>query len=236
MLKKIINKINYIIATRNSDSYIKYLKKNGCSIGKYCTFYAPKNTNIDLKRLKFIEIGDYVQITNNVTILAHDFSYSVLKKYCNELPQKISYTKIGNNVFIGMNSVILLGSKIGNNVIVGAGAVVSGNIPDNCVVAGNPAKVICTIDEYLNKCLLKMESSFYDVCTKYYKINGKYPSKEEIGYYNLWFMDENEKDNNMNLFYYDSIEDEEIKKYIQTKRKRYDSIEEFIEKVQNGKK
>ena len=51
---------------------------------------------------------------------------------------------------VGMKSIILMGSQIGNNVIIGAGAVVSGNIPDNVVVAGNPAKVVCTLDDYMN--------------------------------------------------------------------------------------
>ena len=49
---------------------------------------------------------------------------------------------IGNNVFIGMKSTILKGVHIGNNVIVGAGSVVVKDVPDNCIVAGNPAKII----------------------------------------------------------------------------------------------
>ena len=48
--------------------------------------------------------------------------------------------EIGDNVFIGMNSIILMGSHIGNNVIIGAGSVVSGNIPDNSVVGGGPSQ------------------------------------------------------------------------------------------------
>ena len=49
--------------------------------------------------------------------------------------------EIGDNVFIGMNSIILMGSHIGNNVIIGAGSVVSGNIPDNSVVGGSQPKL-----------------------------------------------------------------------------------------------
>ncbi|WP_315459831.1 sugar O-acetyltransferase [uncultured Streptococcus sp.] len=53
---------------------------------------------------------------------------------------------IGNDVWIGGNVTILPGVTIGNNVVVAAGAVVTKDIPDNCVVAGVPAKMIKTID------------------------------------------------------------------------------------------
>ncbi|QCX34861.1 hypothetical protein FDN13_12080 [Caloramator sp. E03] len=51
---------------------------------------------------------------------------------------------IGDNVFIGPGSRLLGGFKVGNNVIIGANAVVINDVPDNCVVAGIPAKVIKT--------------------------------------------------------------------------------------------
>lgn len=54
---------------------------------------------------------------------------------------------IGNDVDLGVNVVIIGGIHIGNNVIVGAGSVVVKDVPDNCVIAGNPAKII----RYLNK-------------------------------------------------------------------------------------
>ena len=59
--------------------------------------------------------------------------------------------KIGNNVYIGNNVIILPGVTIGNNVVIGAGAVVSKNIPDNSVAVGIPARVIKTADEYFEK-------------------------------------------------------------------------------------
>lgn len=51
---------------------------------------------------------------------------------------------IGNNVSLGANVTIIGNVSIGNNVVVGAGSVVVKDIPDNCVVAGNPAKIIGT--------------------------------------------------------------------------------------------
>ena len=51
---------------------------------------------------------------------------------------------IGNNVFLGVNAIVLMGAHIGNNSIVGAGSVVTGKFGDNSVIAGNPAKIIRT--------------------------------------------------------------------------------------------
>ena len=49
---------------------------------------------------------------------------------------------IGNNVCVGANVIIIGSITVGNNVTIGAGSVVINNVPDNCVVAGNPAKVV----------------------------------------------------------------------------------------------
>lgn len=82
---------------------------------------------------KGIKIGKYTGISGGVVILTHDHIIG------NKVHKK---TVIGNNVFIGVNAIILPGVIIGNNVIVSAGSVVKKNVPDNCIVEGNPAKVI----------------------------------------------------------------------------------------------
>lgn len=101
-----------------------------------------------------IEIGDNVTITRGVSFVNHDGGVALFRK---QYPGLNVYGKIkvGNNVFIGINSIILPGVKIGNNVIIGAGSVVNRDVPDNLVVAGVPAKVIKKIDEYKESTLKK---------------------------------------------------------------------------------
>ena len=64
---------------------------------------------------------------------------------------KFGKIKIGNNVHIGVNALIMPGVTIGNNVIIGCGAVVAKDIPSDSVAVGVPAKVIETIEDYYNK-------------------------------------------------------------------------------------
>lgn len=64
---------------------------------------------------------------------------------------KIGNVEIGNNVFIGAESVVLPGVNIGSNVVIGANSTVTHDIPDNSVAVGSPARVISTLDEYLDK-------------------------------------------------------------------------------------
>ena len=101
---------------------------------------------LDPSHCWLIEIGDNVTIAPRVHVLAHDASTKQFLGYA-----KIGRVTIGNNVFIGAESVILPGVTIGSNVIIGANSTVTKDIPDNTVVAGTPAKVLCTLDEYLKK-------------------------------------------------------------------------------------
>lgn len=82
-----------------------------------------------------ITIGDNVFIGEEVII--RDTDEHSIKGRINTKP-----IIIGNHVWIGMRCIILKGVHIGNNVVIGAGSIVTKNIPDNCIAAGNPAKII----------------------------------------------------------------------------------------------
>ena len=59
--------------------------------------------------------------------------------------------KIGSNVYIGTNSLIMPGVTVGDNVLIAAGSVVTNSVPSNVVIGGNPAHIICTFDDYYQK-------------------------------------------------------------------------------------
>ena len=86
-------------------------------IGEGTIFYNLMNIVVDEISLSFIEIGKKCRITAEVIILAHDYSYAVLRSEYHCMPKKAGVTKIGDNVFTGLKSIILLGSQIGNNVL-----------------------------------------------------------------------------------------------------------------------
>ena len=117
-----------------------------------------ENVTITDRRLplypKLIRIHNNVKIASNVTFATHDITHSML----NRMPQKqheyletVGCIEIMDNVFIGANSTLVGGIRIGPNAIVAAGAVVTKDVPENTVVGGVPAKVICSLDEYLCK-------------------------------------------------------------------------------------
>ena len=120
------------------------LVKMGMKVGK--NFKRLNGTMLDPAHCWLIEIGDNVTIAPRVHILCHDASTKQFLGYT-----KIGRVTIGDNVFIGAESVVLPGVTIGNNVIIGANSTVTDNIPDNMVVAGIPEKAICSLEKYLTK-------------------------------------------------------------------------------------
>lgn len=99
-----------------------------------------------------IEIGDNVTITQDVFFHTHDGGVGLFRKEYHGI-NVFGRIKIGNNVFIGARSMIMPGISVGNNVVIGAGSIVTKDIPDNCVVAGVPARIMKSFDEYKEKIL-----------------------------------------------------------------------------------
>ena len=135
----------------SSDSYVAHLRSLGMVIGDNTVVYSPRRCIIDGTRPWMIEIGKNVSITEGVTILTHGYDWSVFKGMYGDVLGSAGRVKIGDNVFIGMNSTILKGVTIGSNVVIGANSLINKDVPDNCVVVGNPQRVVCDIDSYLEK-------------------------------------------------------------------------------------
>lgn len=120
------------------------LIQRGMKVG--VNFKRLKGVILDDSHCWLIEIGNNVTMAPRVHILCHDASTKAFLGYT-----KIGRVSIGNNVFIGAESVILLNVKIGSNVVIGANSTVTHDIPDNSVAAGSPARVICSLSEYIEK-------------------------------------------------------------------------------------
>ena len=108
---------------------------------------------------KLISLGNNVQIASNVSFITHDVTHLMLNNMTSsngngdigKYSEKVGCIDIGDNVFIGAGVTILYDVRIGNNVIIGANSLVTKDVPDNSVVGGVPAKVLCGFDEYLIK-------------------------------------------------------------------------------------
>lgn len=120
------------------------LIKLGLAVGK--NFVRQEKTLIDQSHCWLITIGDNVTLAPRVHILAHDASTKQALGYT-----RVGLVNIGDNVFIGASTTVLPGVNIGDNVVIGAGSVVSRDIPSGSVAAGNPARVICSYDEFVQK-------------------------------------------------------------------------------------
>jgi len=117
--------------TRNN-----YLRKKGVKIGKNCKVHTVSFSTEPY----LVEIGDNARITSGTEFITHDGGVTI---FHGEIGGGVfGRIKIGNDVFIGTNCIILYNTTIGNNCIVGAGSVVRGQFPDGSVIVGNPAKVI----------------------------------------------------------------------------------------------
>ena len=228
MIKRILRTLIYREKS-SGEKYIAYCKRGGATIGNNVTVYSAKNTTIDETSLQHIFIGDNTQITAGVIILAHDYSYSVLGNIYGELPRQQKDTIIGKNVFIGMNSIILMGSNIGDNVIIGAGSVVSGHIPSNTVCAGNPAKIICSLDQFL----VKGRTRFEESARCYYagiKRKKQDVTEEDMIIYRSLFAEKSEMERYIAYGKFRGVENEKI--INMENYRKYKTFNDFMEDIQ----
>ncbi|MDO5968907.1 acyltransferase [Flavivirga aquimarina] len=115
--------------------HMSFLRASGVKIGKNTMISL--NAKIDVRRGKVV-IGDNCLITHGCYILSHDGAAHVI----NHKDDGSGFVSIGNNVFIGVNAVVMRNVTIGDHAVIGAGSVVNKDIPEGVVAAGNPIKII----------------------------------------------------------------------------------------------
>lgn len=233
MLRKIIKKILYG-NKYSSESYIKHLKQIGVTIGRDCTIYEPKNVTIDEQYPWMITIGNSVKITKGVIILTHDYSWSVLNKVNMNNEKGVilgasGKVIIGDNVFIGMNTIVLRGVVVGSNVIIGAGSVVSKDCEPNWVYAGNPARKVMTIESFFLKRQELQLIEARELAIRYKTRYNKIPPKDIFHEYFMIFSDKG----NINNIFMDKIKlcgnELETLEYLSKNKPIFNEYQHFLE-------
>lgn len=128
----------------SSGFVVKMQKARGVTIGKNC--HISPYVLMDLVYPSLIKIGDNVTIGSNSLIFAHANPTANLFLKKGDYPRKVEQVIIKSGAVLFPGSIITAGVTIGENSMVGAGSVVFENIPDYCVVMGNPARVIKKIE------------------------------------------------------------------------------------------
>ena len=128
---------------RRKKTLVDQIREAGGKVGENVQIFSAK---IDMRWSFLLTIGNNVVISQ-ARILLHDGS---TRLFCNN-HSYVAAVNIGNNVFIGADSIVLPGTTVGNNVVVGAGTIVSKDIPDNSVVVGNPMRIIGTYENFKHK-------------------------------------------------------------------------------------
>jgi len=119
-------------------------RRKGVKVGSDCRIYI---RNFGTEPF-LVSIGDRTTVTSGVRILTHDGSTSVVRNASGRRYQRYAPVRIGSDVFIGVNSIIIPGVTIHSRCVVGAGSVVTRDVPEGTVVAGNPARPVKSFDEF----------------------------------------------------------------------------------------
>lgn len=186
----------YLNHKKRYDHYEDWLREKGVSIGKNA-FISPEYSVIDLFSPFLITIGDNVCVASDVKILTHDYARSVVVRKTGHLYGGAGPVTIGNNVYIAMGCTIVRNTTIGDNIIIGANSLVKGNIESNSVYAGNPARKICSIEEYEQKLTTRQYDEAVQIVKAYEKKFGVMPSEtifRKYDYFMLWSTLEEHKE------------------------------------------
>jgi len=131
-------------STPFSNFAIKIQRSRGVTIGKNC--HLSPYVLIDLLYPHLIKIGDNVTVGSNTLIFAHSNPTTNLFLKNNGYPRKVEPVNIKSGAILFPSCIITAGITIGENSLVGVGSVVFEDVPDYCVVVGNPARVVKKID------------------------------------------------------------------------------------------
>lgn len=129
----------------NMNKRRKLLKKRGVNIAD--TAFVDMGAFIEVTTPQAVTIEDYAVVGQGCVIIAHDTSLNTFS----DMPLKVKPTRIGYNAAIAPRAIIMPGVDVGDNSGVTMGSVVTKDVPEGVIVAGNPAKVIANVSDVIEK-------------------------------------------------------------------------------------
>lgn len=138
------------------EEWSEYLRRHGGfqSFGEHCAI----NPSVLFTDPHMTSIGSNVRIAGG-KVFGHDGSVNMLNRAFNLKLDSVAPVLIADNVFIGVESIILPGAHIGPNTIIGSGSVIAGKVEGGAVYAGNPLRLIRSMDEHLS--IMKKRNAGY---------------------------------------------------------------------------
>lgn len=232
----LLGKIKKHWQCRTAKGHEQWLREHGVVIGKNLRLFNHKSIRFDISSPGLITVGDNVSITADVSILTHDFCSSVFRKKYHDFVPGRSKVVIGNNVYIGQKAMILRGVTIGDNVIIGAGAIVTKDVPSDSVVAGIPARVVCTLDEYYQKRKAKAAVEAKQYARDLYHYRGIRPAVEDFWeeFALFYHEDENYPDTFVERIKNVQMPGELYDEFVKNNQPIYASFENFLDDALKG--
>lgn len=206
--------------------YKNMLQLHGISIGDN-TFIDPDSI-VDITRPSLVTIGSNCYLNKGLVLLTHDYVSGVMRNVFGDFLNSSGKVVIGNNVGTGYNVTILKGVTIGDNCFIAANSLLTKSMPSNSIIGGQPARVLCTLEEYYVKrkkqCVLEALEYAKSIEERF---NRKPVVSDFWEEFHLFIDKENLEDYDKNLII-SQLGKENFNKWLFNHKKQFADLDDFL--------